>query len=129
MKKILKIVGFAVIGFMIIVSFALFYLSRGLDKGQQIELSSFDLASVEDGVYTGTFDFQRWSNTVEVTVSNHTITKIVVLDDMQFVKEGVSQEVFQMIITIQDIPEDLVSEATITSKAYIKAIENALKND
>ncbi len=129
MKKILKLIGFGLLGLIIIGMSAVFYLSRGIDEGQQITLSPFSLSTVQDGVYRGQFDFTRWSNTLEVTVVNHQITEIKIIDDVRFVKEGVSKELFQKVIDTQAVPDDLVSEATITSKAYIKAIEDALNNE
>ena len=129
MKKILKYLGFGLLGLFIVGVSAVFYLSRGIEEGQQLTLSPINLTSVEDGVYRGQFDFKRWSNTLEVTVFNHQITEINIIDDVQFVKEGVSKELFKKIIDEQAIPDDLVSEATITSKAYMKAIEDALKNE
>jgi uncharacterized protein with FMN-binding domain len=129
MKKILKYFGFGLLGLIIVGVSFVFYLSRGIDEGQQITLSPINLSSVQDGVYRGQFDFKRWSNTLEVTVVDHQITEIKIIDDVRFVKEGVSNELFQKIIDKQEVPDDLVSEATITSKAYIKAIENALRNE
>ncbi len=129
MKKILKLVGFGLLGLVIVGVSAVFYLSRGIEEGQQITLSPLNLSQVQDGVYQGHFDFKRWSNTLEVTVVDHQIRDIKIIDDVRFVNEGVSKELFQKIIDKQAVPDDLVSGATITSKAYIKAIENALKNE
>ncbi|MBV1758052.1 MAG: FMN-binding protein [Dethiosulfatibacter sp.] len=54
------------------------------------------------------------------------ISKIDVLDNVRFVQEGVSDTLFEKVISTQDTKVDTVSGATVTSKAYLKAIENAL---
>lgn len=54
------------------------------------------------------------------------ISKVDVFKDVQFVQEGVSDSLFEKVVIAQDTRVDAVSGATITSKAYLKAIENAL---
>ncbi len=126
MKKALKIIGIVLVAMIVIIAGGLFYLSQGLSEGEDVTLIGWNLEGVEDGVYQGSFNFKRWSNTLKVTVEDEKIVEIEVVDDVTFVRDGVSSQLFDAIIDKQDIPEDLVSEATITSKAYIKAIEDAL---
>ena len=127
MKIFLKIF----IGFIfLIILFAIcgfWYLNQNLKKGENLEINPINLGNVEDGVYEGTYVFGRWTNTVEITVENHKIIAIKVIRDVLFVKEGVSNEVFEKVIINQNTDIEMVSGATVTTKAYLKAIENGFK--
>jgi len=127
MSKILKVILVFVASFILVGVAGLIYLTRGIGDGLAIEVNQIDTSECEDGLYVGSFEFQRWSTTLEVEIKNEKIVSIEIIDDVTFVKEGVSKELFQKVVNQQRIPEDLVSEATITSKAYLKAIENAIK--
>lgn len=127
MKKNSKRIVIFVVSVVLVVVGGLIYLSRGLDEGLNIEVNRFNVSDKEDGTYRGSFNYKRWSNTIEVEIKDEKIVAITIVDDVTFVKDGVSNELFTAVINQQDVPEDLVSEATITSKAYLKAIEDALK--
>ncbi len=127
MKKNSKRIVVFVVSIVLVVAGGLFYLSRGLDDGLNIEVNRFNISDLDDGTYRGSFDYKRWSNTVDVEIKDKKIVAIKIVDDVTFVKDGVSDELFEAVINQQDVVEDLVSEATITSKAYLKAIEDAVK--
>jgi uncharacterized protein with FMN-binding domain len=55
------------------------------------------------------------------------ITELVVIDDVTFANPDLTRALFDQIITSQDIDIDIIAGSTITTKAYLKAIENALK--
>jgi uncharacterized protein with FMN-binding domain len=128
MKKIYKIllgfIGF--IFFVIIIS--LFVLMNGMKDVKTLNVNKLDLLNIEDGSYTGSFDVARWTNTVEVKVMNHEIIEIVVLEDVMIGLEGMSNRLFENVIREQSLDVDIETGASITSKAYLKAIENALGN-
>jgi uncharacterized protein with FMN-binding domain len=103
-------------------------VTNGLSEGADVALSGVDLSGMEDGSYTGAYDFKRWSNTVVVHIKDSRITEIVIEQDV--IAAGItncSGEVFRRVIEAQDTKVDAVSGATVTSKAYLKAIENALR--
>lgn len=126
MKKLLKIVllvlGIVVIG----ISIMMFVLMNGMDKAQALELNQINLSQIEEGKYVGSFETTRWTNTVEVTVKEHRITDIKLVDDVMITLEGLSDRLFKKVIDHQTLDVDIETGSTITSKAYLKAIENAL---
>jgi uncharacterized protein with FMN-binding domain len=128
LKKILKVVLVSFIGFIILAGGFLFYLSRGLEAGNQLGINEIDLLSLNDGIYTGKYEGGRWSNEVEVEIKNHQITEIKLIKDVMFSKPEVIDELFNRVTKQQSIKVDTVAGATVTSKAYLKAIEIALKN-
>jgi len=81
---------------------------------------------LEDGVYTVEFKGYRWSNRVEVTVSNHQIVGLKIVMDMKMRIGDISKKLYDQVIQKQSLQVDTVTNATVTCKAYLKAIENAL---
>ncbi len=113
----------------IILVFAggIFYLTRGLNE--DISLDGINISSLNDGIYRGDYKAGRWTNELIITVSGQKITEIKIEDDVTFAKPDVSDELFNKVITSQNTTVDAVSGATITSKAYLKSIENALNTN
>jgi uncharacterized protein with FMN-binding domain len=127
MKKILKTILISIgILFIIAVGFT-FYLSRGVDSYETIELTDIDISNLSDGTYTGEYSEGRWRNTVEVTVANGKIIAIEPIKSVLFEREEITNQIFKRVIDEQKITVDTIAGATVTSKAYLKSIENALK--
>lgn len=125
MKKFLKILA-AIIAVIVLFSAVMtMVMSQGLKAGSNLEINGIDLSSVKDGVYNGKYDAGRFSNQLNVTVKDHKITKIEVVKDVTFSSAAVSEAVFTKVIEEQKIQFDAIAGATVTSKAYLKAIENA----
>ncbi|WFA09359.1 FMN-binding protein [Tissierella sp. Yu-01] len=126
MKSILKILIAIIFVFILFFASGIFYLSRELNEGSNIKVSSINISDLNDGVYSGKYNAGRWSNQLNVTIKDHRITEINIEDDITFVKPGVSDELFNKVIEAQNIKVEAISQATVTSKAYLKSIENAL---
>jgi len=126
MKKVYKILlGFIGLILLLIIS-SLFVLMNGMKDVETLNVNKIDLLNIKDGFYSGSFDVARWSNTVEVKIVNHEIIEIVILDDVMIGLEGLSTRLFENVIREQSLNVDIETGASITSKAYLKAIENAL---
>ncbi len=89
-------------------------------------INSIDLAQLKDGVYRGNYNGGRWSNEVNITLKNKRIIQIAIAKSVVFEKPEVSRELINKVIEKQDTDIDIISGATVTSKAYLKSIENAL---
>jgi len=126
MKLFLKIILCLFGAFILIGAGAMFYLTRGLEVGSEIVVNEMDLTSLDDGTYNGKYKSGRWSNEVNVTVKEHQITKIDMVKDVVFVQPDIREEIFNMVIEKQNTNVDTISGATVTCKAYLKSIENAL---
>ncbi|NRZ97631.1 FMN-binding protein [Clostridium tetanomorphum] len=85
------------------------------------------LSHLNDGVYSGEYKSGRWTNSVNVNIKDHKITKIHIVKDVIIKKDDVREKLFKKVIEKQNIDVDAISGATVTSKAYLKSIENALK--
>lgn len=126
MKLVLKVLGIVFLLFVVVSVLSMFYLSRGLEEGLNVNIAPVDLILKEDGVYKGSYDFGRWSNELTITVKNNRITKIEITDDMMFVNPDVRNELFKRVMEKQNTTVDAVSGGTVSCKAYLKSIENAL---
>lgn len=129
MKKALKVLLIVVLVFAVIIGSLVLYMTRGLKTGVNLALSGIDPSGVSDGTYTGIYAAGRWSNKVSVTVKDGKITEITLIDDVTFAKEETTNEILTRVIQEQNTTVDAVSGGTVTSKAYLKAIENALNQN
>lgn len=129
----LKKIGLIILGLFVLVGglggLGIFYLTRGLDDGELARIENVDLSSLEDGIYEGSYQHKRWDNRLKLTIENQRIKSIEILDDVLFVDENVSKTLIKRVMDEQSVDVDVVTGATVTSKAYLKSIENALKSD
>ncbi|WNS45238.1 FMN-binding protein [Paenibacillus sp. MMS20-IR301] len=105
---------------------------------QALEIERIDFAHLQDGTYVGEYAGTRGSTRnaiVEASVSEGRIIKIRILKGALDSK-GVPAELgngmtigslFQRVLDNQSLQVDVISGATLTSKAHLKALENALK--
>lgn len=129
MKKVFRII--LVVGVVMVMAAAamLFYLTRGLDEGAALEIGEINPAAFADGSYNGSYDFRRWGNELEVVIEGGKITEIKVLEGMMTVDDDVEEKLFSQVFERQSLDVDIVSGATVSSKAYLKSIENALSKN
>ena len=126
-KKKIIIVGVSLAA---VLSTGMFAITRNLSYMRNVELHGINLASLDDGSFTGTFERGRFTNTLTVDVESNRIVRISIDDDVWGGRiTDVSEEVFSRVIEAQDTKIDVVSGATVTTNAYLKAIENALNAD
>ena len=127
----------------IVLLLALFGLvMAGLDASArreiaEMEIGQVDFGSLSDGTYTGVYTGGKSHMrdvSLEVTVQNGTVTSVTILSgavdqngNPVELNNGVSaQEFLNRALEAQTLEIDAVSGATLTSKALLKALENAL---
>lgn len=129
MKKkriiILSVVLFLVIAGFIGVKAMLKSTESNLESLKDMELAQIDLAAIEDGTYTGSYSAFPVSAQVSVTIKNHVIVRIDLIEHTN--GQGAPAEVIpDMVVKSQSLQVDSVSGATYSSRVILKAIENAL---
>jgi len=84
---------------------------------------------VGDGSYTAEGKGFSGAIRVAVTVQNHQIVKITILDQQEVAEywSKVREKIPQEILEKQNIDVDIISEATYSSKGLIEAVANALE--
>jgi uncharacterized protein with FMN-binding domain len=126
MKKVLKVILIVFLGIAVIGAAGVITITSGLKAGKNVEISAVGPAALDDGIYEGFYSAGRWTNEVAVTVTGGKITGIELIRDVRFPNPETTDEVIRRVIEAQNTSVDAVSGATVTSKAYLKAIENAL---
>lgn len=102
-------------------------MNEGIEVLIAEELPEIDLTSIEDGTYLGEYAIPLISVKVEVTVLDHQITDIVILEH----KNGQGEDgelIIDDVILEQSIEIDYIVGATYSSKAILLAIGDALKS-
>lgn len=122
MKKVLKWIGIIIVLFIAAIAITAFL---GKDQTENLTISQIDLSKISDGTYTGNYDSFRWTNHVEVTVQDHQITEIQVVK-LQAGRESLVETLTKEILDRQTPAVDAVTGATVSSKAFLKAVELAL---
>lgn len=114
-----------VVGIIVVILAVLFAAgSNGLSDIKKMTINQVDLSKVSDGVYKGKFHKARWNYDVEVEVKDHKITSIKTtnkIPDQKLIDEAIKR-----IEAKQSVDIDVVSGATVNTKAFRKAVENAL---
>lgn len=124
MKKILIRTGLVI---SVLVVLMLIYASLGLSEVLKLNMEKIDLTRIPDGTYTGSYNNYRWSNKVEVDVSDHKIIGIRPII-IQSGRDFLVKELTDKIIIEQRSDVDAVSGATASSNGFLKAVEAALKS-
>ena len=121
------IVILSILGVLIVVGAGgVFYITNGLEAGENLAINPVDLTAIEDGTYAGVYQAGRWSNEVAVSVADHQIANIAVVKTVTIDDPELTSTIINNVIKNQITTVDTVSGATVTSKAYLKSIENAL---
>jgi len=98
--------------------------SPGMREVRELTVSPVDLSKVPEGTFQGTFTQGRFTFTVNVAMKDHQITGILLSDPKQ--DTSVVKAIIARIISEQKVDVDTVSGASLTTKAFTKAVEIAL---
>jgi uncharacterized protein with FMN-binding domain len=124
MKKKLKWIG---IGFIALLVIIVGLATLGLQDALNLTFQPVDLTKIADGTYTGEYQSGRWSNTVKVVISDHTITAIEPIK-IASGRAQLVEELTDRVIAEQQPNVDAIAGATASSKSFLKAVETALIN-
>ena len=108
------------------------FLAKEHQEARSLPLDKVDFANLNDGTYVGDYSggMYRWrENSVEVVVSSGEVVKIDLLKNKENRPAEFTNELFDRVIVAQSLHIDTISGATLTSKAYLQGVENALVMD
>ncbi len=107
-----------------------FYLSREHREAANLPLNAIDFSSLNDGTYQGVYEggMYKWRvNECEVIVSGGRVTDINLISSLDTAHlDGKLEMLNDRVIESQSLQVDTISGATLSSKAYLQAVENAL---
>lgn len=95
-----------------------------------LPIEVIDFNNLKDGIYIGEYaggKFGWRKNEVQVTVSSGKVTEIKLISSADPANKNMEQDVlYDSVIESQSLQVDTLSGATLSSKAYLKAVEDAL---
>lgn len=133
------IVILSIIGVILLAMAAAVVLTApGRNELENIVIADVNFGKLRDGTYKGEYRGTKDSlrnAAVEVTISSGAVTEIRVTEgaligDRQtsILRNGLSiDHLFDEVIRSQSLQVDIISGATLTSNAHLKAVEDALK--
>ena len=121
-STVLKVVG----GIFALIVFGTWLTTIGLKDIREMTIDDVDLHTVQDGVYTGSFKKARWKNDVEVTVKNHHIIDIKNTNKLPPPNRKIVDKAINAMLAKQSVVIDVISGASVNTRAFQKAVENAL---
>jgi uncharacterized protein with FMN-binding domain len=99
-------------------------------EARSLPLNAVDFNKLNDGNFHGAYagGMYKWrANECDVTVSSGKVTGIQLKVSQDPGKKNTQHEaLFERVIQAQTLQVDTISGATLTSKAYLQAVENAL---
>ncbi len=94
---------------------------------RDLVINEVDLSRIPDGVYVGSFRNWRMMNEVEVTVEDHRIIAIENTNNMPDDRSRtIVEQATEAVLAGQSVQIDTISGASLNTKAFQKAVENAL---
>jgi len=118
----------AVIGFGVFYYFNILPANKIINEVRKSEIINIDLNQIAEGNYIGEFSYNKSHCKVEVIVNDHKIEDIRILENGKTDHAKKAEAVIIKVIAEQKINVDVVSGATTTSKALLKAVESALSS-
>jgi uncharacterized protein with FMN-binding domain len=107
-----------------------FFIVREHKEARSLPLNAVDFSKLRDGTYRGTYagGIYKWrANECLVTVSSGRVTDIQLVNGTDpGGKNTQHRELYDRVVQAQSLQVDTISQATLTSKAYLQAVENAL---
>jgi uncharacterized protein with FMN-binding domain len=105
-------------------------LQKEHQEAKSLPLNAVDFGKLKDGTYHGAYagGMYRWrANECDVTVTDGRVTGIQLAGSKDPGGKNTQHEtLYDRVIQAQSLQVDTISSATLTSKAYLQAVENAL---
>ncbi|HYF81750.1 MAG TPA: FMN-binding protein [Clostridia bacterium] len=106
------------------------YLSKEYNEAKNLPLNDLDFSKLNDGTYIGEYEggMYKWRvNKVQVIVTSGKVKDIKLLSTSGTGCVKIDPVMlYDRVIEAQSLQVDTVSGATLSSKAYLKSVENAL---
>jgi uncharacterized protein with FMN-binding domain len=105
-------------------------ISKEHNEAKNLPLNAVDFSKLNDGTYIGEYEggMYKWrSNKVQVIVTSGKVKDIKLLRSSDPGAKNTDQaSLYDRVIEAQSLQVDTISGATLTSKAYLKSVEDAL---
>lgn len=118
----------ALAGLVLIIVFAIVIpqLESRYAYVREMPIQAIDFSRIDDGTYEGDFAYGDFTYAVSAVVQNHTLIDARTIHNRTTRHATMAEEVLQRVIQNQSMEVDVITGATTTSKALLKALEEAL---
>lgn len=131
-RKAFRFVAFAIAGLVAVVTaavlLALPFGMRGMDEVRSQTVVPLDMGTVADGVHEGQYCHARWCYKVRARVAGGRIDCLWTVQPKDSPSDSFNRKVYKQVLERQNVFADAVSGASITTRAVMKAVENALRS-
>lgn len=127
MKKSKKVLLITFIAVLLLFLAGKIVMGNMVRNVQNIYVSMPGLSDIQDGDYIGEYSITPVHVKVEVSVSDHQITNIAILQHDNGLGSK-AESIVNDVVKEQSLDVDAVSGATVSSKCILKAVENAIEN-
>ena len=105
-------------------------LMKEHQEARSLPLNAVDFSRLTDGTYHGAYEggMYKWrANECDVTVTDGKVADIQLVGSKDPGTKNTQHEVlYERVVQAQSLQVDTISSATLTSKAWLQAVENAL---
>jgi len=106
------------------------FVAKEHREAASLPLDAVDFDTLDDGTYHGVYagGMYKWRyNECDVTVTDGRVSDIQLTHSANPEAEtSMAEMLYERVIQAQSLEVDTISGATLTSKGYLKAVENAL---
>lgn len=105
-------------------------LSREHEEAANVPLDLADFSHLQDGTFTGEYEggMYKWrASTCRLTVKDGKVVSIELLESDDPGQENTDVKIlYDRVVSAQSLQVDTISGASLTSKAYLAAVQDAL---
>lgn len=126
---VLTVIGVIIAVLVVVALGALAVTEPERREGRNLPIAAVDFTAIPDGTYDGSYVGGMWkmrANEVKVTVASGKVTDIEIVKSVNKPVPEITTPLFDRVIKAQSLKVDTISMATITSKSFLKSVENAL---
>lgn len=128
-KMVITVIVVLVVLLAAVMGGGVLYTAGEHKEAKDLPIAAIDFKNLNDGTFIGEYEggMKKWrTNKVQVTVSSGKVTEIKVLEQKYDLKPDFTNKLYDRVMDAQSLQVDTISGATLTSKACLKSVENAL---
>ncbi len=125
MKKSKKMIIFTICVFFTLMTLLFILMNNIVKQANDLLIKNPDLPDISDGEYIGEYSVAPVRVKVSVTIADHEITGITILEHDNGLGSA-AESIVNDIVAAQSLETDAISSATVSSRCILKAVENAI---
>ena len=125
MERSQKIIIFTICVFFTLMTLLFILMNNIVKQANDLLIKTPDLTDISNGEYIGEYSVAPVRVKVSVTIADHEITGIKILEHDNGLGSA-AESIVNDIVAAQSLETDAISGATVSSRCILKAVENAI---